>query len=211
MAKKNWNTVINSTFTGNVSGETGSALFVGDDLLVQGMTVTGNTSKTDGYAVYFRENNYDGQSYQQAIHQMGGNVIVKDNAGGDMMLCKDVNLGNIVEGYGEDTYFYVTLSDGLLTNRILGEYNYEGGDLNYTVTYGSRSWTDPEVETPAEEETQPTTEETVGAAESGEAGEDNTLLYAGIGGIAAVIVLAAVVLVIVKKKKTGNATGAEKN
>ena len=206
MAKKNWNTVINSTFTGNVCGESGSALFVGDDLLVNGMTVTGNTSKTDGYAVYYRENSYDGQSYMQAIHEMGGNVIVKDNVGGDMMLCEKVIIGNILDGYGEDTYFNVSLSDGLLTKRLFGEYNYEGGNLEYTVTYGSRSYTEPEKAAAVEDETQPneTTNTTEPAAE---AGEDNTMLYAGIGGIAAVIVLAAVVLVIVKKKKAGNTTG----
>ena len=91
---------------------------------------------------------------------------------------------------------------GILTNRLLGEYNYEGGNLNYTVTYGSRSYDEPEVEVPAQEE-QP--EETIDATEADtENGstEDNTGLYIGIGAIAAVIVIAAVVLVVVKKKKT---------
>ena len=190
MAKKNWNTIIDSEFSGNVSGDTGSALFVGDDLLIKGMTVTGNTSKADGYAVYFRENSYDGQSYQQAVHEMGGNVIVKDNVGGDMMLCDKIAIGNIAEGYGKDTYFNVTLSSGVLTNRLLGEYNYEGGDLVYTVTYGSRSWTEPEVDTARMN------------ANDEKTASGDTWLYIGLGAFVAVVAV-AVVLIIVKKKKAG--------
>ena len=196
MAKKNWNTIIDSEFTNNTSGETGSALFVGDDLKVVGMTVTGNTSNTDGYAVYFRENSYDGQSYQQAIHQMGGNVIVRDNVGGDMMMCADVNIGNIKEGYGEKTYFHVTLSDGVLTNRLLGEYDYEGGDLVYTVTYGSRSYTQPEVETVEAD------------AEQNTASGD-IWLYAGLGAVVAVVAAAVIVVAARKKKKTAPADAVQ--
>ena len=190
MAKKNWNTIIDSTFTNNVSGEMGSALFVGDDLKVVGMTVTGNTSKTDGYAVYFRENTYDGQSYIQAVHAMGGNVIVKDNQGGDIMLCDKIVISNTAEGYGKDTYFNVTLSDGVLTNRLVGEYNYEGGDQYYTVTYGSRSWTEPEVDSSRMTENE------------GETGSGDTWLYIGLGAFVAAIA-AVVILLLAKKKKTG--------
>ena len=210
MAKQNWNTVINSQFTGNVCGETGSALYVADDLMIKGgMTVTGNTSKTDGYAVYFNENKYDGQSHLLTNHEIGGNVIVKDNKGGEVFLGHDVVLAPTVEGYGQDTYFNITLYEGPLTNWVMGEYNYEGSDLNYTITYGTRSFDEPMEAEPVEEETQPS-DETTEAAAPAEAGEDNTGLYVGIGGIAGVIVLAAVILVIVKKKKTGKTTGATK-
>ena len=209
MAKQNWNTVINSQFTGNVCGETGSALYVADDLMIKGgMTVTGNTSKTDGYAVYFNENKYDGQSHLLTNHEIGGNVIVKDNKGGEVFLGHDVVLAPTVEGYGQDTYFNITLYEGPLTNWVMGEYNYEGSDLNYTITYGTRSFDEPMEAEPVEEETQPSDETTEAAP--AEAGEDNTGLYVGIGGIAGVIVLAAVILVIVKKKKTGKTTGATK-
>ena len=187
LKEKNWNEIRNSSFTGNTSGEGGSALFVKDDLKVNGMTVTGNTSKNDGFAVWYDVNKFDGQSYNRCLHEMGGNVIVKDNQGGDMMLCEDVVLGNIAEGYGKDTYFNVTLSDGVLTNRVLGEYDYEGGDLYYTVTYGSRSYTEPEIDTPDTE----TTDETQSAA--------NVWLYTGVGVF--VIAVAAVVLLVLKKKK----------
>ncbi len=186
MCKGNWNEIIDSTFTGNTSGENGSALYVSDDLKVNGMTVTGNTAKQDGYAVYYNQNHYDGKSYVLGFHQMGGNVIVKDNQGGDMMLCEDVILSNIAEGYGQDTYIHVTLSDGVLTNRLLGEYNYEGGDLDYTVTYGSRSYTEPEVDPAWEEQTEPDT---------------NVWLYVGLGAFVAVI--AVLVIILLKKKKAG--------
>ena len=36
-------------------------------------------------------------------------------------------------------------------------------------------------------------------------GEDNTMLYVGIGGIAAVVILAAVVMILAKKKKSAKA------
>lgn len=184
MNKQNWNTVINSEFTGNTSGALGSGLYVADDLMIKGgMTVSGNTSKTDGYAVYFNENSYDGQSHTMTMHEIGGNVIVKDNIGGEVMLCKDVSLGTTTEGYGEDTYFNITLSDGLLTNRVLGQYNYEGGDLNYTVTYGTRSYDEPEVDT-----------------NTTKTNNGNVWLYAGVGVLAAAVIV-VVVLVVVKKKK----------
>ena len=194
MAKQNWNTIIDSTFTNNVAGELGSALFVGDDLMIKtGMTVTGNTSRTDGYAVYFNENSYDGQSHVLTMHEIGGNVIVKDNQGGDVMLCKDVALATTTEGYGKDTYFNITLSDGLLTDRVLGEYDYQGGDQFYTVTYGSRSYTEPEIDTSR-------------TADKDTTGNGDIWLYAGLGSFVAVIA-AVIIILLVKKKKT--ATPAE--
>ena len=194
MNVKNWNTIEGSTFTGNTSGEGGSAIYVKDDLKVVGMTVTGNTSKNDGYAVWYDTNEYDGYGYTHGYFEMGGDVIVKDNQGGDMMLCENVVLSNIAEGYGQDTYFNVTLSDGILTNRVLGAYNYEGGELNYTVTYGTRSYDEPEYEAPKAEGT--TTTEQTQKATSG-----NIWLYAGVGAFA-LVAIAAVVLIVLKKKKT---------
>ena len=187
LARQNWNTIINSEFTGNTCGEMGSGLYVGDDLLIQGgMLVSGNTSKTDGYAVYFAENTYDGQSHSITTHEIGGNVVVKDNVGGEVMLCKDVSLSTTAEGYGEDTYFNITLSDGLLTNRVFGAYNYEGEDLVYTITYGTRSLDEP-MEAEIAEET----------------GSGNVWLYAGVGVFAVAIIAVVVVLIAVKKKKAG--------
>lgn len=187
MNRQNWNTVINSEFTGNTCGEMGSGLFVADDLMIKGgMLVSGNTSKTEGYAVFFSENSYDGQSHSITLHEIGGNVIVKDNIGGEVMLCKDVSLGTTAEGYGKDTYFNITLSDGLLTSRVFGAYNYEGEDLNYTITYGTRSLDEP-----------------MEADITEDAGSSNVWLYAGVGVFAAAVIAVVVVLIVVKKKKAG--------
>ena len=81
------------------------------------------------------------------------------------------------------------LSGGILTNTILGAYDYEGGDLDYTVTYGTRSVTEPEYEAPLTE----------AAADEMKPGSSDVWLYVGIGAAA----LAAIggILLLMKKKK----------
>ena len=54
--------------------------------LVSDVTVTGNTSKNNGYALYLSDSEYDGQTYIKGLMKMGGNMIVKDNEGGDLYL-----------------------------------------------------------------------------------------------------------------------------
>ena len=89
------------------------------------------------------------------------------------------------------------LDSGLLTQRVIGVYHYEGENLNYIITSGDRSLTEPEMVETQPEETQPDTEATQGQETQA---QDNTMLYLAIAGIAAVILLAAVILVVVKKK-----------
>jgi len=102
--------------------------------------------------------------------------------------------GVTAEGFGKNTKIQVQLHSGVLTNTILGQYNYEGGDLVYTITYGDRSLTDPEYVAPAEGiDTEQTTQ-----TETEDGG--NTLLYVAVGAVA-LLVLAAVVLILYKKKK----------
>jgi len=77
---------------------------------------------------------------------------------------------------------------------VMGAYNYEGGNLVYTLTYGDRSVTDPEYDP-----------DMVAQAKAGEpAGEkasaQDILLYVGIGAIGLAAVAAAA-LVLLKKKK----------
>ena len=202
-------TLQNVTMTENTANLEGSAIWAHGDLCLDGLNATGNNSKT-GYAVYLEDSRFDGHSYATGVNKLGGDVIVNGNEGGDLYMGENTTAAMLETGFGEKTNFNVTLHSGLLTNKLYGEYNYEGGDLNYTVTYGSRSLTEPEYAEPVQEtepdsQAQPGTEGT----EPAQAGEDNTMLYAGIGGIAGVLVLAAIVLVIVKKKKAGSATGGE--
>ena len=180
----------NLTVTGNKSGKTGAGIWISDSTNFDGLTVTGNKT-AEGSAVYYAPSGFDGQSYVLGLHKLSGNVRVCDNEGtmDDLFIGEDTVIGVMPQGFGADTKIQVQLAGGILTNTLLGEYDYEGGDLHYTVTAGSRSLTEPEVFVPAEEpETAPTdgteitnTDPETPAAEA----EDNTVLYAGIGGIAA--------------------------
>ena len=193
--------------TGNKATLEGSAIWAYEDLELHNVNVTGNTSGS-GYAVYMADSQYDGHSYFTSRNKLSGNVVIKDNEGGNLFMGKDVVFVITADGLGQDTYMDLLLHSGTVTNRIFGAYNYEGGDLAYVVTAGDRSITDPEVyveETQPEPETTEGTEATQATEGTQEQGEDNTMLYVGIAGIGAVVVLAAAALVIVKKKKANKA------
>ena len=207
LAKGNWTTMKNCEFTGNISGEQGSAIYSWDELLLDGCTVTGNKAGGVG-AVYVCSANYDGQSYMLAVPKIAGNIVIEGNEGPCPGLY--IEEGGAVAigtgGLGEKAKLEVYLQSGVLTNTLFGTYNYEGGDLEYLVTYGDRS--DREFEhtlkapsQPQEPETQPT--ETTAPAENPESA-DNTALYLAIGGVVLVILLAAVLVVLRKKKAAKN-------
>lgn len=209
-------TIKNLTVTDNTSGGTGAGIWISDSIDINGLTVTGNKT-AEGSAVYFAPSGYDGESFVLGQHKLSGNIYVCDNQGtmDDLFIDERTVIGVANEGFGAETKIQVQLAAGILTSTLLGQYDYQGGDLHYTVTAGSRSLTEPEIFVPAEEpESTPTeetdaTETTQNAKDAAETA-DNTMLYAGIGGIVAVIVLAAVAVVLAKKKKTGKTTGATK-
>ena len=99
--------------------------------------------------------------------------------------------GVTAEGFGKNTKIAVQLHSGVLTNSILGKYDYEGGDLHYVLTYGDRSLTEPEYVAPAESQ-----QEQTAPVETGD-----VLLYAGIG-VVALAAIAGAVLLLLKKKKS---------
>ena len=207
-----YTTIDNCIFTGNKAGAFGSAMWLWENCTMTNLTVTGNTCGENGHAVYLADSEHDGQTYINGLFKMGGDMIIKDNQGGDLFLANKVTIGALKGGYGEKTHMGVTLDAGLLTQRVMGVYDYEGGNLSYILTYGDRSMTDPEYQATANQEQTPDADETqnnetTGVSDGEASTEDNTILYAGIGGIAAIIVLAAI-LVIVKKKKSAK---AEKN
>ena len=160
------------------------------------VTAIGNKSGGEGYAVYFTAAEFDGHSYSTGHKKVGGDMIIKDNNGGDMYLGEGSAVA-VVEGpLGAKTHMEITLHSGVISEHLFGEYDYEGGDLEYTITAGNRSLTDPE----KYEYYQAPVEETEDQTKSG----SDVLLYAGIGviGLAAI---AAAVLVISKKKKSAAA------
>ena len=181
----------NMTFEGNVSALEGAAVYAEGSTTLNGLSATGNVSGNGGYAIYFTDSHYDGQSYVDGMMKLGGDLIVKDNQGGDVYMGEMTTASVIGGKVGEKTEMNITLASGVLTNKLYGEYDYEGGQLVYKVTYGSRSLTEPEKDETLLVETE---EKTENAAKS------DVLLYVGVGVIALTIVAAAVLLILKKKK-----------
>ena len=187
--------------TENKSGAEGSAIWSDGRLGLENVTITGNSAPEGCYALYITSALYDGHSYFTGHRWIGGEMIVKDNQGGQVYLAEGAIVTVTGEKLGENSHVEITLQAGLLGQAVYGVYGYEGAAPQYVITSGDRSITDPEVVAQPEEPTQPidttapeeTTQET-----------DNTMLYLAIGGIAAVILLAAVLVVVKKKKSAKN-------
>ena len=186
-------TMKNVVLSGNESGLEGSAIYSGDDLDMIDVEVVGNTSRNAGYAVYVADSKFDGQGYFTGHKQMSGNMIVKDNEGGNLYLGEMTVMAITGQGLGEKSYIQVDIHSGLLTQRVFGTYDYEGGELVYTITPGDRSMTDPELA--------PGTEDT---AEGPGKDTGDVLLYVGIG-VVALLAVGAAVLVISKKRSARQA------
>ena len=184
----------NCTITDNTAAQEGGGLYAGGRMHLESVTVTGNTSGGEGYAVYLPAAEYDGHSNYTGFKTMGGEMIVRDNEGGDLYLGEETVLAVTGESLGEKTYVDITIFDGVLSQWVHGVYNYEGGDQHYILTAGDRSLTDPE---PYGE--QPQTQQPQQTQNEKKTGD--TWLYVGIGAVA-LVAIAGVVLVILKKKKS---------
>jgi len=184
------------TITDNTAGAEGGGVYADGRMTLVDATVTGNTSGGEGYAVYFCSPEFDGHSYLTGYRNIGGNMIIKDNQGGDMYLGEKSAVAVVNGPLGDKTHMEITLHSGVLCQQVLGVYNYEGGEQVYTVTAGDRSMTDPETFLIETAEEQDEGKKIVGSSD--------ILLYAGIAiiGLAAI---GGVVLMILKKKKAGNA------
>ena len=132
---------------------------------------------------------------------MSGDMLITDNSGGDLYLDKTTTLSVSSAGLGKNTKIGVTLDSGLLTQRVFGSYDYEGGNQVYTITYGDRSLTDPEYD-PSMVVKQEAPEQTTAQQQKEES--TDTWLYVGIGAVA-VVLIALVVLFVLKKKKSAGA------
>ena len=183
-------TIRNSTIEGNQCGANGSGIWTRETLKAIDMTITGNKSLNSGYAFYIAEVDYDGQSFIQALLEMGGDLIVRDNDGGDMYMGPMNAIAITAEGLTAKTDCYITIDSGLLTHRMLGVYDYTLEDGIYHVTCGDGSLTNPEYQ-PAEKNVDLT----------------NVGLYVAVSAVAVAVVAAAVILLLIKKKKSGVAAG----
>lgn len=194
-------------FTANRSVDEGSAFWVKDELTMHQVSTIGNCSENNGHAVYMAGGEYDGHSYVAGLMTVSGDIKVYDNEGGNLYLGAQTPMVAGQEGLGADTHIEITMAEGLLTDWFWGAYDYEGGDLVYTITYGDRSITDPEDASALQEET-PVEEPTEGAepTEAPTEGEKtepkgNTGLIVGIAAIVAVIAAAAVIIVVAASRK----------
>lgn len=183
------------TFVGNIAAEEGGAFWAKDELTVHDLKVTNNESGGAGYAVYLDDSDYDGHSYVAGLMKFTGNVKIHDNRGGDLYLGEKTSIVIGEDGLGQDTLIHLVMHSGLLTDWVFGAYDYEGGDLQYTVTYGDRSLTDPEQKEPPADENR--------KEDQTEAGSTDVLLYVGIGAV--VVVLLAAILLVLKKRKSAAA------
>ncbi len=146
------------TITGNTARTTGGAIYAIDDLAINGCTITGNTAKENG-AVFLDQGEYDGHSYFVGVFKITGNTVIKDNQGAAPGLYISENTGVAIPapGLGTKAYMDVFVQAGKLTDLVIGKYDYAGADGKYVVTYGDRSYTDPETP-PAAEQKPPQTE-----------------------------------------------------
>lgn len=198
-AMSSFATLTDCSFTGNSAGTQGSAIYAEDDLKLIDTTITGNVSGSNGYALYYADSEFDTMNYIRGLFKLGGDIIVKDNQGGDAYLDNMVTITMTSEGVGPKTHIEVTLDKGVLTQRVIGAYHYEGGNQVYTITYGDRSLTEPEVDTSLIVEEDTPNAQTDTAKDETKSGD--TWLYVGVGAVA-LVVLALVVFLIAKKKKT---------
>jgi len=188
----------NSTFTGNTAGISGSAIWCTEDVDMADLIITGNKAPEEGYAVVLAEAGFDGMSYFRALVKISGDLLISENEGGDMYLGKQTTVTISPEGLGKNAKLGVTLDSGLLTQRLFGTYDYEGGDCVYTVTYGERSLTDPEYDPTMVVKVQSE------AAQQEKAPTADTWLYVVIGIFAAAVV-AVIAWLTLKRKKSGAA------
>lgn len=188
--------------TENVSTVEGGAIFADGRISMENVTVTDNVSGGEGFAVYLMPSNFDGHSYQSGHKRIAGDMIIKDNMGGDLYLSNGTILAVTGEMLGEKSYVSLFLEEGVLSQWVFGVYNYEGGDQIYVLTAGDRSITDPEPYGQSQE--------TDDQPDENKAASDNILLFVGVGVIA-VLTIAAVAVIGIKKKKAGKEAGSTTN
>lgn len=182
------------TITDNSAAQ-GSGIYAEDDMTLLDVTVSGNVAPEGGHAVFLADSEYDGQTYIRGLFKLHGDIIIRDNQGGGLYFDNLVTAIVTGEGLMPKTYMEVSLDKGVLTNRLIGAYDYQGGDRVYTVTYGDRSLTQPEIDP---ELRQMKHEQVQTEADE----EKDTLLYVIIGVIG-LAVIAGAALLIGKKKKSG--------
>ena len=133
------------TITDNTAMDTGGAIYAIDDLTIDGCTIKNNTAKGGG-AVFLDNGEYDGHSYFVGVFKIIGNTVIKENKGlyPGLYISANTAVAIPAPGLGEKADMDVYLESGKLTDVMIGRYDYTGADCQYVVTYGDKSYTDPE-------------------------------------------------------------------
>jgi len=131
------------TITNNETGGVGGGMCLIGSTVMSNLTITGNKAEQGG-GIYFDTAKNDGHAYVVGYYTMCGDMIIRDNTAGDMYILDNASVIVSKDGLGDKAYAGVKLTSGVLTDAVIGAYNYTGGNLNYVITKGDRSITDPE-------------------------------------------------------------------
>ena len=174
--------LVGTKITANTAKQGGGGVWADGRLDMKDITVTENQAKKGG-GIYLEKAGYDGESYVSSVYKIGGKMVVTDNQDTDMYISEGTLVNTDAKGILEGTKIGVTLETGTLTRTVIGAYDYEGGDLQYVITAGDRSITDPEP-----------------VPEADTATDITDLVWIPVTVVAAAV-LAAIVLLLMKKKK----------
>lgn len=183
------------TLTDNEAKGNGGGAWVQEDFMVKNLVATGNTAAIG--AVYLAASHHDGQSYFAGVMKFSGKVVIQDNQGGGLFVGERTTLTLEGDSLEAGSYMDVTLYSGLLTQKVFGVYDYEGSNLEYVITPGDRSVTDPEHLKQAGAE----------GSDADEAAAADIILYVGIGVF--VLAIAAIAVLLAMKKKKADSTAKE--
>lgn len=173
-------TMTDDTIMGN-KAKIGSAIYSSGVLEMCGVQITGNKA-TDHTAVYLDGTSNDALT-MNATCKFGGDLVIRDNDGGDAYVTNDGIIFVNTDGLGTNAHIALQLESGIISNMVFGTYDYEKlTECNYLLTAGTRSITDPES----------------GMIQTD--GMSNIWLYVAIG-VCAVLVILILVIVLLKRRK----------
>ena len=187
--------VSDSVFTANTSAEQGSAMMVDGVVALVDTSITGNMDK-EGNAAVCLSNATKRSTFE-------GNVIIRENDGGELLLLDGVKAEVLKKGLGDSALILLYLPDGGVSDVVLGAYDYaREGDI-YTLTKGDKSITDPDtkvvMEAPVAEGL--TNEAPVKQPKPKREIDPQKAVLIGVIAVAVLMLLLIIILLFIKKRK----------
>ena len=188
--------VSDGVFTANTSTQQGSAILVDGVVALKDTSITGNIDKEGNAAVCLCNT--------AKVSTFEGNVIIRENDGGELLLLDGVKAEVLKKGLGDTALILLYLPDGGVCDVVLGSYNYEReGDI-YTLTKGDKSITDPDTKAVAEApEAEASVEEApvIKQAKPKREIDPQKAMLIGVIAFAVLMLLLIIILLFVKKRK----------